>query len=75
MAAIPTQAQAGKLMTFSLIPYVINPMVQEENRQTEKQAKNGHTTKQYAYLHDVRFAQSLSNEEAKHSVHEIEQTP
>jgi hypothetical protein len=54
---------------------VINPLVQRKNRQTEKQAKNGHTTKRDAYFNDVGFAQSLGNEKAKHAVDEIEQTP
>src|ERR1041385_7694685 len=38
---------------------MIDPLVQEENRQTEEQAENGDTTQRNAYFHNVAFVQGL----------------
>src|SRR6516162_26867 len=54
---------------------VINGLVQEQHRQTNKEAKNGHATQRYAHFHDVGSAHSLADEEAKHTVDEIKQAP
>src|SRR6516225_1062289 len=54
---------------------VINGLVQEEHRQTEEEAKNGHATQGNTYVNDVGPTHSLADEEAKDTIDEIKQTP